>query len=222
MQPILIFDLDDTLIDRERAFSRWVNDWTDHRGLGPTAQEWILAADADSDRPRLGLFEAIVEHFGLPASAEELVDEFYREFPTYFEPDPVVHDGLSQLRSNGWKIGVATNGSRAQRPKMEAANLFGLVDGVCVSRELGTAKPDPGIFHAVADAAEATLAGGWMIGDSPSSDIAGGAGVGLRTIWIARGRRWPLTGIVPESTVERVGEALDLLGALGSVDSGTK
>ena len=29
---------------------------------------------------------------------------------------------------------------------MEIANLSGLVDGVCVSREIGVAKPDPGIF----------------------------------------------------------------------------
>ncbi|MEV7806919.1 HAD hydrolase-like protein [Microbispora sp. NPDC088329] len=34
----------------------------------------------------------------------------------------------------------------------------------------------------------ATLAeGGWMIGDNPTADIAGGRAVGLRTIWINRG-----------------------------------
>nr|WP_276607651.1 HAD hydrolase-like protein [Microbispora catharanthi] len=29
--------------------------------------------------------------------------------------------------------------------------------------------------------------GGWVIGDNPTADIAGGRAVGLRTIWIDRG-----------------------------------
>jgi FMN phosphatase YigB (HAD superfamily) len=30
-----------------------------------------------------------------------------------------------------------------------------------------------------------------MVGDSGEHDIGGGAGVGLRTAWVSRGRTWP-------------------------------
>jgi len=51
--------------------------------------------------------------------------------------------------------------------------------------------------------------GGWMVGDNPHADIEGGAAVGLRTIWIDRGRE----ATAPEATavVKDVVEAFPLL-----------
>jgi putative hydrolase of the HAD superfamily len=50
-----------------------------------------------------------------------------------------------------------------------------------------------------------------MAGDNPEADIAGGARVGLRTIWLRRGREWPLDDVEPTHTVDTLDEALDLL-----------
>ena len=130
-------------------------------------------------------------------------------------------DGLERLRERGWKIGVATNGSRAQRPKMAAAGLLSHVDGVCVSEEIGVSKPDPGIFAAVAEAAGATLDGGWMAGDSPTSDIGGGRDAGLRTIWISRGREWTTEGFRPNFIAPTIVEAFGHLLAAEGVSPGS-
>ena len=48
----------------------------------------------------------------------------------------------------------------------------------------GVRKPDRRIFEIVAQHTGTTLAGGWMIGDHPSYDIAGGKNAGLDTIRI--------------------------------------
>ncbi len=209
--PLLLFDLDDTLIDRSAAFRHWADGWALHHSLGPDAAAWLVEADDDSDRPRAELFAAAAGRFSLPMPVGALVDEFRREISGHFEPDPVVLAGLAELRRVGWRIGVVTNGSTAQRPKRVAKQLIDCVHAVCGAEEIGVGKPEPGIFHAAAKAAGAMLANGWMVGDSPSSDIAGGTGVGLRTIWISRGRDWPLEDIEPTVTVPTGHDALAYL-----------
>jgi FMN phosphatase YigB (HAD superfamily) len=45
-------------------------------------------------------------------------------------------------------------------------------------------KPDARIFAIAAEGAGATLDGGWMVGDHPTYDIAGGINANLSTIRI--------------------------------------
>lgn len=69
------------------------------------------------------------------------------------------------------------------------ADLDHHADAIAVSEEVGAAKPDPRVFEAAARRCGARLnGGGWMVGDCPTRDIAGGHGVGLRTAWMRRGR----------------------------------
>jgi putative hydrolase of the HAD superfamily len=50
-----------------------------------------------------------------------------------------------------------------------------------------------------------------MVGDSGPADIRGGQGVGLRTIWLTRGRRWELGDPRPDACVDTVAEAVELI-----------
>jgi FMN phosphatase YigB (HAD superfamily) len=68
------------------------------------------------------------------------------------------------------------------------------------------------IFAVAAHRCGTTLSGGgWMIGDSPTADVAGGAGAGLSTIWISRGRPWIGAGPAPDHIVDDVVEAVGWL-----------
>ena len=50
-----------------------------------------------------------------------------------------------------------------------------------------------------------------MVGDHPVDDVAGGQAVKLRTIWMARGRRWDDSAPRPDRVVETVGEAVECI-----------
>ncbi|WP_214104715.1 HAD hydrolase-like protein [Acrocarpospora catenulata] len=50
-----------------------------------------------------------------------------------------------------------------------------------------------------------------MIGDSAAADVGGGRAVGLRTIWIDRGRQWPDAIDRPDHVVGDVAEAIAIL-----------
>lgn len=86
-----------------------------------------------------------------------------------------------------------------------------MVDAVCVSEEVGARKPDPRIFDEAARRCDTELAG-WMIGDSPTVDVAGGRAAGLRTAWLHRGREWdPAVGATPDLVVDSVTTAVQAL-----------
>ncbi len=117
-------------------------------------------------------------------------------------------EALQKLRSEGWKLGIATNGmADNQVGKIRSTCLTDLVDGWVVSSEIGARKPDPAIFHALAQRVGHALEG-WMIGDSREMDIAGGAGVGLKTAWITA---TPSADATPTITARTVADAIRLI-----------
>ena len=86
-----------------------------------------------------------------------------------------------------------------------------MVDAWCVSEEAGVRKPEPAIFELAAERCGANLIGGWMVGDSPEADVAGGQAAGLQTAWIRRGRVWPEDDPMPDLLVDTVAEAVMLV-----------
>ncbi|WP_323374001.1 HAD hydrolase-like protein [Plantactinospora alkalitolerans] len=54
--------------------------------------------------------------------------------------------------------------------------------------------------------------GGWMIGDDPILDVAGGRRAGLRTIWLqTESTSWPEHQPGPDNTVVAVADAVEVL-----------
>jgi FMN phosphatase YigB (HAD superfamily) len=179
------FDLDNTLIDRDASFVAWAEWWVEREGLGADAVEWLLAHDENGFRPRPALFAGARDEFGLAASVEAMVDAYDREHPLFTWAEPSVLEGLSSLRTAGWRVAVVTNGGTVQQGiKLEHTRIGAAVDYRCVSEAVGVRKPDPRIFKIAASQTGATLDGGWMVGDHSAYDIAGGIAAGLSTIRI--------------------------------------
>jgi len=209
---LVLFDLDNTLVDRTAAYRRWAEWFCAARSLPEDAVEWFCAADADGFAQRAEVFGAARDRFGLAQAVADLAADYRQEYPAFFVPDPDVTEALGSLRTQGWRIGVVTNGPAFQHEKLARAGLDVLVDSCCVSEEVGAAKPAPAIF-------EAAIAGcggldgeqGVMVGDAPVADIGGGHAVGLRTVWIDRGRAWDLDAFVPDAVAGSVPAAVALL-----------
>ena len=183
--PLACFDLDNTLIDRDGAFLAWAKWWADREGLAAVAVEWLVAHDNGGFTPRPELFAGLRETFGISSSVAELVATYDREHPLFTWAEQSVLDGLAALRTAGWRVAVVTNGGTVQQDlKLKHTGIGPAVDYACVSESVGVSKPDPRIFEIVADRVGATLDGGWMVGDHPAYDIAGGINANLSTIRI--------------------------------------
>jgi HAD superfamily hydrolase (TIGR01549 family) len=212
--PIALFDLDGTLVDRQRAFRRWAERFADIRGLGTEAVEWLCQADDDGFRQRRDLFESALDRFDLDDSLDELLGEYWVDYISFYGPDPEVNEALKRLRSAGWRLGVVTNGAVTQHEKMSRAELTDLVDACCVSEEVGVAKPDRRIFEEAFRRCGCLVGGpdaAWMIGDTAEPDIGGGRGVDMRTAWIHRGRQWEVPDYRPDVEVGSVPDAVEVL-----------
>jgi 2-haloacid dehalogenase len=102
---------------------------------------------------------------------------------------------LDDLRGD-FRMGLITNGySEVQRPRLAHFDLDQYFDVVVVSSEIGHAKPGSAFFDAVFTALghpdPATVL---VVGDSISSDIAGGAKAGAATCWFNPGHKPLPTG----------------------------
>jgi HAD superfamily hydrolase (TIGR01549 family) len=209
--PLAIFDLDNTLIDRAASFRRWAARFGAAHGLEPADVAWLVDADGDGFVPRSQLLSGIRERFSvdLPLKA------YQAEIVELVELDPAVASALDELRASGWKVAIATNGETSQQSaKIRRTGLEAHVDAVAISEEVGERKPGQRIFRAAAERCGVRLLdGGWMIGDAPDADIAGGRNAGLRTVWMRRGREWESAFPLPDGMAEDIRAAVQALRA---------
>lgn len=208
---LALFDLDNTLADRDRAFQLWADLFCTRFRLGEEARPWLLEADGDGFIPRRKFLASAQSRFGLTASVEELLQWYASTYPACYTREEQSISALTELRGSGWSIGVVTNGRlNQQSDKMRRTGLDEVVDAVCVSEDLGVRKPDPRIFHEAARRCGLLLSG-WMVGDSPEADIVGGVGVGLQTIWLTRHRQWPAKLTPPSRSVLTIQQAVEII-----------
>ncbi|MEU4729619.1 HAD family hydrolase [Streptomyces sp. NPDC023588] len=210
MPRLVIFDLDQTLVDRQSALSDTVAGLCRAHALGPDAEQWLRTELAD--RANAADFARLREAFGLEVPAAQLWQEYISRMASSVTCRPKVLEGLAHLRVAGWTIGIVTNGAGdIQRAKLAGTGLTDLVDGVAVSGDLEIRKPDRRLFELAASRCGVNLAdGGWMIGDNPAGDIGGGHQAGLRTIWL-RGRLWPEDLTAAHHVVDGVTDAINIL-----------
>lgn len=213
--PLVIFDLDNTLVDREVPLRRWAAQFVAERALEQDEVQWLVSADGDGFVPRPRFLSAVRERYGLDEPLDVLLDSFREQIVALVELDPQVPLVLDRLRREGWRVAIATNGSTAQQSaKIRRTGLDSHIDALAISEEVGVAKPDPQIFQVAAQRCGARLEdGGWMVGDCPVRDVAGGRSVGLRTIWMRRGRTWDPTAEAPDAIVDEVAGAVATLAA---------
>jgi putative hydrolase of the HAD superfamily len=92
-----------------------------------------------------------------------------------------VREALSRLRERGLALAVVSNSEGTIDAMLTAVGLRPFFDVVIDSAVVGVAKPDARIFEIALGRLGVAPADAIMIGDSPTGDIHGAAGVGIRT-----------------------------------------
>jgi putative hydrolase of the HAD superfamily len=210
--PLLLVDLDNTLIDRAGAVDRWAQEFAAARGGNAGDAAWLVTADRDGLEPRERFAGMIAERFGLDAQDEgAMLAELRGGLVRQLVPDDAVTRALRRARAAGWVPFVVTNGTVDQQErKLRHTGLDREVAGWVVSEGAGIRKPDPGIFRLAAARAGQSLDGAWMIGDSAEADIGGARSAGLPGVWLHRGRPWPVTAFEPSYVADSFPHAVEI------------
>jgi putative hydrolase of the HAD superfamily len=191
-----LFDLDNTLIDRDRAMKEAVRHWLEgQETVGEakmyTALEHILEKDnsgyADRDRFCAWLCD---EYANVRTKTIKTPREVLRDLQelaiSYLQPDAEVLETLHQLKQQ-YQLAIASNGSRyIQQKKIAQAGLGDvfLSDRIYISETLGQQKPDPGFYRQILETLGKRPEQCIMVGDHEVNDIEGARHCGLHTCWI--------------------------------------
>ncbi|MHA6760134.1 HAD family hydrolase [Streptacidiphilus sp. PAMC 29251] len=214
MSPLLLFDLDNTLVNRNKAFQGWAERFLVDRSLPPGDLDWFTVLDCGGYVDRRVLLRAATDRYGLSERMEAMLEEYRTTVTALIHCPPAHHDALRAARAAGWTLGIVSNGATDQQlAKIESTGLAELVDGWIISEEADCAKPDPRIFTMAAfrcgiDTGTDWTAEAWMVGDHAPADIAGATVAGIRSIWLAHGRAWPETGYRPTRSAASLPEAV--------------
>jgi putative hydrolase of the HAD superfamily len=216
----VLFDLDDTLLDRRGSFEQFVRDqW---KRFLPSVQaidqeqyvQTLVELDRNGYAPRKGLFGGLTARFGLSADvADSLLTDYRTGFPRACRLFPDAMQTLSALRAAGLKLGLITNGSfRMQSRKLQCLALSSAFDTVLISDAEGVSKPDVCIFLRALERLDVEPAAAAFVGDNPEVDVTGARAAGMRAIW----RRDPSrSGTVEADAV--IDQLEDLVGLLRRV-----
>ena len=215
----ILFDLDNTLIDREAAFVRFATCFYEERLRNVTlmTREEVVARmvrwDRDGYADRAEMFAKWADEWPEAGLEPEQLLPWYRlEMKKHVEPDADINGLLANLNEHRVPWGIVTNGNTTgQHVACRAAGLDQLAPFIIVSEAAGYKKPDPRIFR---DALELTgLASPeqvMFVGDNPRADIDGAKRFGMKAAWVRRGRRFPDDLQPPDYIVDHVSELTNI------------
>ena len=234
--PSVVFDLDRTLLDSGNSqavvaeVSRRVGEL--EPGLEPQQLQQANLAVWTSNRHRYmtELWEGTMDTFSLGeevwerallrcgirsrsiarAAARIHADLEVRIFKLYEDAQAAVE----ALRGAGVRMALVTNGpSQLQRRKIEILGIAPWFESVLISAEVGSSKPEPGIYALALESLEAEPGNTWFVGDNLFTDIAGANNAGMVSVWVNRdGEPLPADASVPTHEVRNLNPLPGLMG----------
>lgn len=214
----VIFDLDNTILDRTHTFKSFAASFLNHyfEQLESYEQQLALIIELDQDgyKDKRELFRELLDQ--LPWTAKPEHQELMHFYSEHYVKSAVLFDqALEVIRhaKSKYKIGLITNGrTEIQYGKIDHLGLREHFDFIIVSEEAGVKKPDRRIFEAAWTELNLRPEQCIYVGDHPVNDIEGASLAGLGTIWVQVNQPWreELTA-TPLHTITRLDELLAIL-----------
>ena len=216
----LIFDADNTLFDFDRAQTEALEKTFANLGYAFGAEHHTLYNRINAELwkrlergeiPQAAIKKARFKRLGAETGWAFDVAGVSSSYLRHLSEGSYLLDGTLDLvkrLSETHRLIIMTNGLKeVQRPRFAASPVAGYMQDILISDELGVAKPDHGIFDIAFERmglpAHAEVL---MIGDSLSSDIAGGANYGIDTCWFNPRNKANNGGVKPTYIVKTLNE----------------
>ncbi len=191
----VIFDLDNTLIDRRMAFLRFCEylfqqyaPQYPYHGTKEELLQYMIEIDGDGYGGVPNFVPRLKGRWNLPHTPESFEAERNRVFGDFTQPMPKLHEVLEELKKK-YKLGIITNGfSKVQRRKISLVGIEDYFETIIISQEEKMEKPDARIFLAACEQLGISPPEAVYVGDYYPNDIAGAMSAHLIPIWITDNR----------------------------------
>lgn len=224
MIEFLFIDLDDTILDFQKAEHIALKKTLQEFGLEPTEavcsrysqinrEHWEALERKELTREQvlLGRFATLFREVGIQVDAEKCARcyEANLSIGHYFLPG--AREAVESLAKK-YKLYLASNGTkRVQASRLESAAIGEFFQDIFISQDMGADKPSIAYF----ERCFARIPGfdpkkAMIVGDSLSSDIQGGINAGIATCWVNPTHK-PTKNVRPDYEIETLSQLEALL-----------
>ena len=205
MLEFLLIDLDDTILDFQKAEEIALEKTLSHFGITPDPETcalysrinrayWQALERGEMTRSQVavGRFAELFSKVGVSGDAAECNRYYWEQLSVGHEFLPGAEEALRSLASK-YKLYMASNGTKSvQQPRLKSAGIEKYFKDIFISEDLGADKPAKAFF----DRAFARIPGfdpkkAMIVGDSLTSDIQGGINAGIATCWVNSQHKQP-------------------------------
>lgn len=217
----VIFDLDDTLVDRNTAINNlfYIILEKYYKNVDTAKEDEILNKFKLYDKENYGdgnkvkvlkpFFKDFPAETNMP---EELMIDFWSEnLPKCFTPNKDILNLLDEI-SKKMKIAIITNGiTQRQKEKIRNSGLNNCIETILISEEVGYRKPDKIIFDIAVDILDVRAEEVLFAGDNLELDIRGSQNAGMIAAWFNPLRENNKTDIQPDYEIDSLESILELI-----------
>ncbi|MFA2691422.1 HAD family hydrolase [Bacillus mycoides] len=189
----MLFDLDDTLLDRDKAVDNLFLLVLEkcYEDVSDTVKNNMLQKFKEYDKREYGisdktivlesLFDEFAPKYRLPRN---YIQDFWNEnLPKCFSIDQNTILFLNHIKRH-FKVGIITNGStQRQKAKIMNTGLNEYFDTIIISEEVVFSKPDKRIFELALNKLNVQSEDVLFVGDDLEKDIAGCQNANIKGIW---------------------------------------
>jgi putative hydrolase of the HAD superfamily len=202
----VVFDLDRTLLDHDRAAESAVGDWLTDFGIAAAALPGLLMRWQEAEARQFARYVSgeltfhqqrrerireMLPFLGIAQYTNAVADRMFMAYLTHHErgwvafedADPV----LRRVRESGRVVAVLTNGDEVQqRRKLRRIGLLDVCGQVFASSALPAGKPDRRAFRTVSKMLRLKPDECLMVGDDLEADVRGALNAGWHAVHLDR------------------------------------
>jgi len=224
--PLIVFDLDGTLVDTAPDLITALNH--------VLAREGLSAVPLASARNMIGagarkLIERGLEAEGRAVTIDDLnrmTADFIEFYAAHIADDSRPFEGLEaaldDLIARGYRLAVCTNKLEwLSRRLLDALDLSSRFAAICGADTFGVSKPDPAILRQTVAKAGGAVTSSIMVGDS-GNDIGVARRAGMPVIGVSFGYTdVPIAELKPDRLIHHMRDLTEAVGELAVVPEGS-
>ncbi len=213
MIKTIFFDLDQTILDFRKSERSALSQMLTHFGIEPDDEKLNLYSEINLSQWKLlekkkttlaelkvSRYRIFLDRIGARDVSPEDATKYYEQALCHgYFILPCAVEMLENLYKK-YDLYIASNGTpNVQHSRIEGSGTAKYFKDIFISHELGASKPDKAFFDICfsrIDGFDTETA--LMIGDSLTSDIAGGINAGIKTLWYNPAHIAPDNGIKPD------------------------
>ena len=186
----LIFDLDETLIDRTETMRLFLtNQYLRFANfIKATKEDYIKSVlhhqkngyENKHTAYKLACAQLIIN--------EQIADDLFTDFKDKYGYEAILFTGVKEVLerlSKNFTLGLVTNGrAKCQNAKIDFVGIRPFFKSIKISESFGVKKPDQRIFESCLAELGCDPSNCVCIGDNPINDLLPAKDIGMKTIWV--------------------------------------